>query len=103
MYHSTGFSPTEIQELCEMITTRFGQTISCTGRKRSLGLSTCVTVTLVYLRHNRVQAELAEYFGTSQPTTSRAIAATLPMLEEVLRDGIPTADDLNPEAQPQTA
>ena len=51
-----------------------------------LGLRNAFTVTLTYMRRNRVQAEIAENFGVSQPTISRAISAITPLLvQAVLR------------------
>ena len=38
-------------------------------------LRNALIVTLTYLRRNRVQAEIAENYGVSQPTISRAISA----------------------------
>ncbi|MGA5135444.1 transposase family protein [Streptomyces olivoreticuli] len=38
-----------------------------------LGLFTSVVITLTYIRRNRVQQELAETYGVSQPTVSRAV------------------------------
>ncbi|MGI9001133.1 MAG: transposase family protein, partial [Pseudonocardia sp.] len=43
-----------------------------------LGLFKSAVITLTYLRRNRVQCELAETYGVSQPTVSRAIAALTP-------------------------
>jgi|ERR1022692_3776 hypothetical protein len=64
-----------------------------------LGLFKSVTVALTYMRRNRVQAELAETFGVSQPTISRAITAVTPLLGEVLREYVPTAGELDGRAQ----
>ena len=47
------------------------------------------------MRRNRVQAEIAETYGVSQPTISRAIWAITPLLMNVLLDFVPTADDLD--------
>jgi alkylated DNA repair dioxygenase AlkB len=60
-----------------------------------LGLFKSVTVALTYMRRNRVQAELAETFGVSQPTISRAISGVTPLLGEVLKEYVPTADELD--------
>jgi len=65
----------------------------------SLGLFRSVVVTLTYLRRNRVQHELAETFGVSQPTISRAIAAITPALGEALAGYVPTADELDNRTQ----
>jgi hypothetical protein len=51
-----------------------------------LGLFKSVVVALTYLRRNRVQAELAEYFGVSQSTISRAITGLTPLLGRLLVD-----------------
>jgi len=83
MYHATGFTQDEISELCVMI----WQAAAKTGKEPwppGLGLCKSVVVTLSYLRRNRVQAEIAEAFGVSQPTISRAISAVSPLLERAL-------------------
>jgi hypothetical protein len=59
-----------------------------------LGLRNALTVTLAYVRRNRVQAEIAEDYGVSQPTISRAVSAITPLLVTVLTDFVPTADEL---------
>ncbi len=93
MYHSTGFTKAEITELSAMIEAHeFSQ-----GMRRwppVLGLRNALTVTLRYMRRNRVQAELAEDYAVSQPTISRAISAITPMLVNVLLEYVPTADEL---------
>ena len=60
-----------------------------------LGLFKSVVVTLAYLRRNRVQEELAETYGVSQSTISRAITAITPMVGQALDGYAPTADDLD--------
>ena len=47
-----------------------------------------------YLRRNRVQCELAETYGVSQPTISRAIVAVTPLLARALARFVPVAEDL---------
>jgi hypothetical protein len=64
-----------------------------------LGLFNSVVVTLTYLRRNRVQAEIGETFGVSQPTISRAISALIGVLGTVVADHVPVADDLDPQSQ----
>ena len=55
MYHTTGFTKAEITELCARIETR-----ELSPRMRRwppiLGLRNALTVTLTYMRRNRVQA-----------------------------------------------
>ena len=71
MYHTTGFTISEITELCARIETR---ELSPRMRKWPpiLGLRNALTATLTYMRRNRVQAEIAENYGVSQPTISRS-------------------------------
>ena len=56
-------------------------------------------VALTYLRRNRVQDELAETFGVSQSTISRAVTGLTPVLGAVLADYVPTAEDLDETTQ----
>ena len=51
------------------------------------------------MRHNRTQAEIGESLSVSQPTISRAISAITPLIPEATREFVPTADDLDPDAQ----
>jgi hypothetical protein len=99
MYHTTGLTKDEITELCALIAARCPSFNKPRGRKRALGLFKSVHVALTYLRRNRVQHELAELFGVSQATISRIITTLVPLIVEVLKDVVPTADDLDPEAQ----
>jgi len=48
---------------------------------------------------DRVQAEIAEAFGVSQPTISRAVAILTALVGHVLADHVPVADDLDPRTQ----
>ena len=94
MYHTTGFTKAEITELCARIEARE----LAPGMRRwppVLGLRNALTVTLTYMRRNRVQAEIAESYGVSQPTISRAISAMTPLLVQALLAYVPTADDLD--------
>jgi hypothetical protein len=98
MYHTTGLTREEISDLCVMI----WQAAAEAGKAAwppSLGLYKSVLVTLSYLRRNRVQAEIAESLGVSQPTISRAISAISPLLEHVLAGSVPTAGELGPQSQ----
>ena len=81
--HATGFTEAEITELCARIEAR---ELSPKMRRWPpvLGLRNALTVTLTYLRRNRVQAEIAENYSVSQPTISRAISAITPLLVQAL-------------------
>ena len=98
MYHTTGFARDEIVDLCVII--------NSAERERGapawppiLGLFRSVIVALTYMRCNRTQAEIGESFGVSQSTISRAISAVTPLLAAILSEYVPTADELDEEAQ----
>jgi DDE superfamily endonuclease/Helix-turn-helix of DDE superfamily endonuclease len=98
LYYSTGITKRQIADLRAKIEARELRE----GMRRwppILGLHDSLVVTLKYLRRNRVQAEIAEDYGVSQPTISRAISAITPLLVQALLEYIPTADDLDEEAQ----
>jgi hypothetical protein len=98
MYYTTGLTQEEISGLCAMIWQLAGETGEASWPP-CLGLYKSVLVTLSYLRRNRAQAEIAESFGVSQPTISRAISAISPPLERALAGIAPAADDLESESQ----
>jgi hypothetical protein len=56
-------------------------------------------VTLAYLRRNRVRAELAETYGVSQSTISRAVTAMTPLLSKAVRVPVAVAEELEPGRQ----
>jgi hypothetical protein len=95
VYHTTGFAKDDIIELCVLVREA---TMGSPGNvwPPVLGLFTSVVVTLTYLRRNRVQAELGETFGVSQPTISRAVTALTPILARVLTGYVPVAEELDP-------
>jgi hypothetical protein len=93
MYHSTGLTKAQTDDLHARIAIR-GLRPGMRTWPPILGLRDSILVTLKYLRRNRVQADIAEEFGVSQPTVSRAIAAVMPLLVQALMEFIPTADAL---------
>jgi hypothetical protein len=98
MYHTTGLSKDDIVELCALV---HGAGLSCDGDGYPpvLRLFKSVVITLTYLRRHHVQQELAEYYGVSQSTISRAITAVTPVLARVLRSFTPTAEELARDEQ----
>ena len=58
-----------------------------------------MVITLTYLWRNRVQWELAETYGVSQSTVSRAIMAITPLLARALARHVPIAEELRPGRQ----
>ena len=98
MYHTTGLTKDEIIDLCSMV--RSAEPEPSTNHwPPILGLYTSMVIALTYIRRNRVQVELAETYGVSQSTISRAVAGITPLLEKILRKYIPTADELNDKLQ----
>ena len=98
MYNTTGFTRDEVIELCAMINAAELEP----GTKLwppILGLFRSAVAALTYMRRNRVQAEIAESFGVSQPTVSRAISAMTSILKKVLALYVPTADELEENMQ----
>jgi hypothetical protein len=97
MYHTTGLSRERIGDLCAAIHS------DTMGQKEPwppiLGLFKSVVVALTYMRRNRVQAELAETYGVSQSTISRAITGLTSVIGKVLERHVPTADDLDEDEQ----
>ena len=98
MYHTTGFTKGEIVDLCVMIHAAEPEP-GINHWPPILGLFRSVAVALTYMRRNRAQEELAETYRVSQPTISRAITTVTPLLGKVLREYVPTADDLDGRTQ----
>ncbi|MFY1634805.1 transposase family protein [Solwaraspora sp. WMMB335] len=98
MYHTTGFTTDQIRDLCVLVRTEC-QDLNMEPWPPVLGLYRAVVVALTYMRRNRVQAEIAEAHGVSQSTISRAVTGITPVLDRVLTEFVPTADDLSPTTQ----
>ena len=101
MYYTTGFSRCEIEDLCALVA-EIESSVPVADRRDwppILGLGNSVVVTLAYLRRNRVQWELAETYGVSQSTISRAISAVTPLLARALARFVPVAEELVPGRQ----
>ena len=101
MYYTTGFSRCEIEDLCALVAETQSSTPPADRRDwpPSLGLGNSVVIALTYLRRNRVQWELAETYGVSQSTVSRAISAVTPLLARALARFVPVAEELIPGRQ----
>jgi len=94
MYHTTGYTRDQITDLCAMVY----QEVAAEGTlvwPPVLGLFKSV----VCMRRNRVQVDLAETFEVSQSTISRAITGVTPVLGTVLAGYVPTADELDEGTQ----
>ncbi|WP_160487308.1 transposase family protein [Rathayibacter iranicus] len=99
MYHTTGFTTTEITKLCALVAPHVSSRKRTTERKSALSFFRSVAITLAYLRRNHVQHELAEMFGASQATISRIIAAFVPALTAALADWVPAVYDFDSNGQ----
>jgi hypothetical protein len=101
MYYTTGFARREIEDLCALVA-EVQTSVPVADRREwppILGLGNSVVVALTYLRRNRVQWELAETYGVSQSTISRAISAVTPLLARALARFVPVAEELVPGRQ----
>ncbi len=98
MYHTTGFTRDRIVEMCALVDAG-SEDVGGTLWPPILGLFNSIVVTLAYLRRNRAQAELAEAFGVSQSTISRAVTALTPVLGRMLAGYVPVAEDLDSRTQ----
>jgi DDE superfamily endonuclease/Helix-turn-helix of DDE superfamily endonuclease len=98
MHHTTGFTMDQIVGLCARV-----HVANLEGEMVKwppvLGLLKSIVVTLAYLRRNRVQAEIGEQFGVSQPTISQAVTALTPVLGKMLIEYVPVAEDLDSRTQ----
>jgi hypothetical protein len=72
-YYTIGINQSKILDLLVLLAPHFPAKKAWNGRRRVLGPYKTVVLTLTYLRRNRVQHELAEDYGVSQATISRAI------------------------------
>jgi len=98
VYATTGLTEDEIINLCALI---YASEEKCEidPWPPSLGLYKSVVIALTYMRRNRAQQELAETYGTSQPTVSRANSRITARLAIVLAPFVPAAEDLDPGTQ----
>lgn len=101
MYHTTGFTRDQIVELSARVyaVNEKAKESDKVTWPPILGLFKSVVVALTYVRRNRVQAEIGESFGVSQPTISRAITSITPLLGQALADYVPVAEDLDADTQ----
>jgi DDE superfamily endonuclease len=101
MYYTTGFSRRAIEDLCTLVADAQSSVPLADRREWPpfLGLGNSVMITLAYLRRNRVQWELAETYGVSQSTVSRAICVVTPLLARALARFVPVAEELVPGRQ----
>ena len=98
MYFTTGLDEDQLIDLCVRIAS-----LDVPDDEKnwpdSLGLLNSVIATLKYKRHNATQAEIGEWFGVSQSTVSRAVSTTPPLKAKATQAFVPTAEDLDPDAQ----
>jgi hypothetical protein len=89
MHHTTGFTKAKLAGLRDRIAAN-GLMPGMRPWPPILGLWDSLTATLKYLRRNRTQAEIAEDYGVSRSTISRAIAAMTPLIVGALIEFVPT-------------
>lgn len=102
MYATTGLTCEQFHELVHRLRCEHPQLLR-KGRHRAphrlLTFERKVHLTVCYLRLNVTEAVLAEFFDTSQSTASRVIRDVTPLIQRILEEYVPTADDLDPNEQ----
>jgi hypothetical protein len=63
------------------------------GRPKSCGLHQAVQTACIYIRQHSTQEFLGDLREVSQPTVSRYVAALIPIIETVLKEFVPTAQE----------
>lgn len=86
----TGLTLTQTNHLARMIT----ENIVVADLPPIMPVRQGMVITLIYLRRNRTQQDLALTYGVSQPTISRTVAAMTVVFAALLADWVPTLDDL---------
>ena len=94
MYDITGLTRPQLTALFELLIHRVNTMKMTVPRHTRLPVIQQITATLIYLRRNRTQADLACTYAVSQPTISRMTSQWTQIIAETLREWIPTGDDL---------
>jgi DDE superfamily endonuclease/Helix-turn-helix of DDE superfamily endonuclease len=76
----TGLRSDQVAELVTAVSGMVGVWHPVKGRRRVLGLYRAVVLTLFLMRRNESQAVAGELFGCSQPTVSRIVRRSRPLL-----------------------
>jgi hypothetical protein len=97
VYHITGLSREQIQDLTARVSVLIKERRGWQGNNFKLGLFKRVVITLVYLRRNHRQVEISEFYGVDQSTVSRYIATLTPLVAEALDEFVPMVEDLDPD------
>ena len=95
----TRLTRTQMHDLRRRIHAAVNGDLPAAGSRRP-GLRQSVRLVLASPRHNLDQEFLAELSGVSQPTVSRVLSVWTPLIAATLEDNVPTADGLDPGAQP---
>ncbi len=95
VYHTTGFTRSEFNELVALVFERFPTYHKRLGRPRSIGFRVAVAMTLHWMRRNVLQAELAEIYGGTQSTVSEVLGLFQPILQDLTSSFIPDSVELD--------
>lgn len=85
-----GLTDAQVNHLAQLIT----DNTVVPGLPPIMSIRQGMIITLIYLRRNRTQEDLAFTYRVSQPTVSRTVAAMTSIFAVVLVDWMPTLDDL---------
>ena len=99
VYSTTGLPAVAMDALHERVADRFPTCDRPGGRPPVLLWRQEVQISIMDIRRNRTQAELAEDSSVSQATISRVIARWTPRPGEVLDEFVPAVEDLDASEQ----
>jgi len=86
----TGLTVAQVEKLTKVA----WEEINIVGLPPMIGIREGLMITLIYLRSNRTQADIALTRGMSQPTVSHTISAMTPALATALEDWVPVLDEV---------
>jgi len=78
--HRTGLDYEQLLYLEREVAARIGSWQPATGRRKTLDLFEAIIVTLIYLRHNTIQAAVGEQARVPQATVSRYVETLEPVV-----------------------
>ena len=93
-HRTTGLTEEQLHELVARVAERLDDPWDKgVGRPKELSLYEAVAVACAYMRQNIVEEVLAERWGVSQATISRAITVITPVIKKATEEFVRTAED----------
>jgi transposase len=92
----TGLSRDQLSDIAARVASALGERRGFGGSNFKVGLFNRVVITVIALRRNHRQVELAAMFGVDQATISRYLGQMVKVVGDVLAEYVPTVEDLDP-------